>query len=95
MEFVPYRQLRNQPGQVRERLAEQGQLVITHEGQPFALMVSVEGARLEDVVVLLARLRAQVAVSQMREQARRRGLDRLTPPDIDREIRSVRRSRRA
>ena len=90
MDFVPYRLLRNQPGQVRERLAEHGQLVITNEGQPIALMVSVDSSHLEELVVLMARVRAQLSVSQMRRDARTRGLDQLDPREIEREIRSAR-----
>jgi antitoxin (DNA-binding transcriptional repressor) of toxin-antitoxin stability system len=94
MDFVPYRLLRNQPGQVRERLAEHGQLVITNEGQPIALMVSVDSSHLEELVVLLARVRAQLSVSQMRRDARTRGLDQLDEREIQREIRSARKPRR-
>ena len=94
MDFVPYRLLRNQPGQVRERLAERGQLVITNEGQPIALMVSVDSSHLEELVVLLGRVRAQLSVSQMRRDARTRGLDPLDEREIQLEIRSARKPRR-
>jgi len=94
MDFVPYRLLRNQPGQVRERLAEHGQLVITNEGQPIALMVSVDNFQLEELVVLLARVRAQLSVSKMRRDARTRGLDQLDEREIGREILSARKPRR-
>jgi len=94
MDFVPYRLLRNQPGQGRERLAEHGQLVITNDGQPIALMVSVDSAHLEELVVLMARVRAQLSVSQMRRQAHARGLDQLDEREIGREIRSARKPRR-
>ncbi|MGA2820531.1 MAG: prevent-host-death protein [Anaerolineales bacterium] len=95
MEFVPYRLLRNQPGELRKRLTQEGQLVITLEGKPLALMVSVDPGRLDELVQLVSRLRAQLAVSEMREQARRRGIDRLKPQELQAEIRTVRRTRRA
>jgi len=94
MDFVPYRLLRNEPGKLRERLTQQGQLVLTSEGQPIALMVSVEPGRLEETLRLVAQLRAQMAVTSMREEARRRGLERMTSRQVADEIRRSRRSRR-
>lgn len=48
MEFIPCRLLRNQPGELRRRLAQDGQLVITSEGKPLVLRVSVDPARFEE-----------------------------------------------
>lgn len=95
MEFVPYRLLRNEPGELRKRLAQQGQLVLTSEGKPLALMLSLDPDRLEEIVMLVSRLRAQLAVSEMREQARRHDIDSLKPRQVEAQIRAVRRTHRA
>jgi len=89
MQFVPYRILRNQPGQLRQRLAEEGELVITSNGEPFAVMLNVEPEEVEQVPYLIAQLRAQQAVSAIRAEAREKGLDRLSPEEIEVEIRAV------
>ncbi len=95
MEFVPYRLLRNEPGELRKRLAQEGQLVITSEGKPLALMISVDPERFDELALLVSRLRAQLAVSQMREVSRRQGLNQLNPREVEAQVRAVRRTRRA
>jgi PHD/YefM family antitoxin component YafN of YafNO toxin-antitoxin module len=94
MTFVPYRVLRNTPGELRKKLKEAGHLVVTGEGKPFAVMVSVEPGEVEQVLEILLRLRAQQAVRRMREIAQERGLDRLSEADIEAEIRAARKERK-
>jgi hypothetical protein len=95
MEFVPYRLLRNQPKELRRKLEEQGELVVTVDGEPMAVMLSVPKGSLEDLVMLLSRVRAQLAVAALREQSRQTGLDRLSPDEIDEIVQEVRRGRRS
>jgi hypothetical protein len=78
MEFVPYRMLRNQPAELRRKLEENGELVVTVDGEPLALMLQIPKGGLDDLVQLLSRVRAQLAVAAIREQARQRGLDNMT-----------------
>jgi PHD/YefM family antitoxin component YafN of YafNO toxin-antitoxin module len=91
MTFVPYRVLRNTPGELRRRLKESGHLVLTSDGKPFAVLVSVEEGELEETLELLTRLRAQQALRRLRAEAQRNGLDRLSPEEIEAEIEAVRR----
>lgn len=93
MTFVPYRVLRNTPGELRRRLKEAGHLVVTGGGEPFAVMISVEPEELEQTLQTLLRLRAQQAVRQMRAEARECGLERLSEGEIAEEIRAARRER--
>jgi multidrug resistance efflux pump len=94
MEAVTYRLLRNEPGKFEELLARQGTVILNKEGKPFALAVDIAEASLEDTVRLVTQIRAQIAISQMRLAARSRGLDRMTPSQIDKAIRSQRGKRR-
>ncbi len=94
MEFVSVRDLRIQPGQVWKRLSETGELIITSNGKPIALLSGVTGATLEQTLTALRRARAQVAVSQLRAAAQARGTDKLTRAEINAEIKSARRSRK-
>ena len=95
MEFVSVRDLRIQPGEVWKRLAEAGELVVTSNGKPIALLSGITSTTLEPTLFALRRARAQLAVSRVRASAHARGLDRLTPREIDAEIAAVRRLRKA
>lgn len=94
MTFVPYRVLRNTPGELRKKLKEAGHLVVTGDGEPFAVMLSVEPGEVEQVLETILRLRAQQAVRRMRESAQERGLERMSEADIESEIRAVRKARK-
>ncbi len=94
MEFVADREIRNEPGKVRKRLSEKGELVVTARGKPYAIMIHVEPERVGDVLALTSEIRARMAVSNMRERAARKGLDKTAMRDIDREIAFARKERK-
>jgi hypothetical protein len=94
MNFVPYRILRNQPKVLRERLKNEGQLVITSNGEPMALLLDIEPDQIEETIKLIAQLRAQQAVSMMRQAARDRGLEQLDEDAIEAEIQAARSARK-
>ncbi len=98
MEFVPYRMLRNQPSELRKKLDEQGELVVTVDGEPLAVMLQIPKGSLEDLVLMLSQVRAQISVAAIRQQARQRGLGNMTVEQADivvQEARTARRSGRA
>jgi hypothetical protein len=95
MEFVPYRLLRNQPGELRKRLEEQGELVVTVNGEPLAVMLQIPKGSPEDFVILVAQVRAQLAAVQIREGARKGGEDRMSPREVDDLVKETRLRRRA
>lgn len=95
MEFVPYRMLRNQPSELRKKLEKQGELVVTVDGEPMAVMLQIPKGSLEDLVLLLSQVRAQLAVSTIREQARKSGLNKMTVEQADKLVKETRASRRA
>lgn len=94
MEFVPYRILRNQPSELRRKLAENGELVVTVDGEPLAVMLEIPKGSLEDLVLLLSQVRAQLAVTAIRKQARQRGLSKMTIEQADALVQEVRIARR-
>lgn len=89
MKFVSTRELRNRPGSVRQ-LARDEELVLTANGKPIAILVGIEGDDFEETAHVIRQIKAQRAVSRMRQQAARRGLDRLTLAEINAEIRAAR-----
>ena len=93
MEFVPYRLLRNQPSELRKKLEENGELVVTVDGEPLALMLQIPKGSLEDLVLLLSQVRAQLAVATIREQARKSGFSGMTTEEADELVRKTRAAR--
>jgi hypothetical protein len=94
MEFVPYRVLRNQPSELRKKLDKEGELVVTVDGEPMAVMLQIPKGSLEDLVLLLSQVRAQLAVATIREQARKSGLNKMTVEQADVLVNETRAARR-
>lgn len=91
MEFVPYRVLRNKPTALREQLREQGELVVTVDGKPFAVMIDLGGSEnMDEIMLLVSRLRAQMAARSIRSQSRRNGLDQMNEEQVDALIQKTR-----
>lgn len=95
MQFVPYRELRNEPSALRRKLASEGELIVTVDNKPFAVMISLGGENIEDVLLMVSRLRAQMAVRAIRSEARQRGLNKMTLKEVNALIRKTRADRRA
>lgn len=95
MEFVPYRLIRNQPNELRKKLEKQGELVVTVDGEPLAIMLQVPKGSLEDLVMLVSQVRAQLAVARIRQNARQNGTDQMTDEEINSVIQETRAQRRA
>jgi antitoxin (DNA-binding transcriptional repressor) of toxin-antitoxin stability system len=93
MKFVTARDLRLRPGRVWEQLETEGEIVVTANGKPVALLTGVAEDTVEDAILALRRARAQMVLDRMRQAARRRGLDRLPPRRIDAAVSAVRRGR--
>jgi hypothetical protein len=97
MEFVPYRLMRNQPNELRRKLEKQGELVVTVDGEPMAIMLKIPKGSLEDLVMLVSQVRAQLSIAGIRQEARQSGKDQMTDEEIEaivQEARSKRRTKR-
>lgn len=92
MKFVSSRELRNNPGAVRDVL-DQDDVILTANGKPFALLVRVDEDDLEDLLQRIRRLRAQQAISRMQRTARTSGADEMSEAEIEKEIRAARAER--
>lgn len=89
MKFLGSRDLRNRPGYVRE-LAKQDDLVLTANGKPIAILVGVEEDAFEETARAIQHAKAHLTLSRLRRQAAAHGADRLSPAEIEAEIRAVR-----
>lgn len=92
MKFLSTRELRNRPGAIREILKE-GDVALTANGKPFAIVVGVEEGDLERTATVIRRARAQVAVSRMRRAATDASVGALSPEQIEVEVSAVRAKR--
>jgi hypothetical protein len=83
------------PKVLRERLQREGELLLTSDGKPMAVLVNV--APTDDpgaVISAVRQARSRIALSQIREAARRSGTARLTVDQIAQEIKAARAARR-
>lgn len=94
MEFIPYRLMRNQPNELRKKLEEQGELVVTVDGEPMAIMLQIPKGSLEDLVMLVSQVRAQLAVARIRQNARQQGKDQISDDEVNYVIQETRAKRR-
>jgi len=93
MKFVTIRELRNRPGRVWDELRAED-LVLTANGKPVGILVSVEEGNLEEALASLRRARALGAVSRLRKRAAESGARKLGGREIAAEVRAVRAARR-
>ncbi|MPZ20844.1 MAG: hypothetical protein GEV06_23490 [Luteitalea sp.] len=95
MKTVTIRDFRTRPNAVRRAIAGEPQSLLTASGKPFALLVPVDSDSLDETVEALKIGRAQTALRGLREEARRRGLDTVSPADVEAVIAKARKARRA
>ena len=95
MKLIAADELAANPRKVLNELDREGSLVITEQGQPKGLLTPTSDATLLEDLQDQIRARARRAVSDIRREATKRRLNRLTLADVNREIAAVRKARRA
>ena len=91
---ITYRDLRNTPGRVFERLADGEPLTLVADGAPRALLIPIPDGDVATARDAYARGRALLALRRIQDRVRREGTsERLTLAEINRVIREVRRER--
>jgi hypothetical protein len=58
MQFVLYRDLRNEPSALRKKLAREGELIVTVDNKPFAVMISLGDEDVQEILLIISRMRA-------------------------------------
>lgn len=91
---VTYRELRNTPGQVFERLTSGEPLSLVAEGEVKALMIPVANGDVGTALEAWNRGRALVAIGRLQARARAVGTDRLSMSEVIEEVDAVRKARR-
>ena len=95
MTFITARDLRLNPASVWSKLKKDDSVVVTLNGRPVAVISGVTPDALEEYLLLLKRLKAQMAVSKLRQASVKAGLSKTTAADVDREIKASRKERDA
>jgi prevent-host-death family protein len=93
MRFVTVRELRSRSADLWRRLAEEGDLVVTSNGRPVALLSAVPADALEESLAALRRARATAAVESMQRQSLAAGTQRLPRKEIEAEVAAARKGR--
>ena len=92
MQFHTVRDLRTSPKTVWESLGK-GEVVITNNGRPSALMLDISKGDFEETLQLIRQTRAMMAIRRMQEGAAKAGLDKMTLDEINAEIAAARKER--
>jgi hypothetical protein len=89
-----YRELRNTPGRLWERLANDEPLTLVADGEAKAVVIPVKNGDVGTVMEAYRRGRAMIALRRIRQEARRNGTAGMTLAQINAVIREVREERR-
>ena len=88
MNFYSVRDLRTTQKAIWENLEKDGEVVITNNGKPSALLFDISDGDLEETLKAVRQAKAMLAFNSMREQAAARGY--MADEEIEAEIASAR-----
>ena len=94
MRFISVRELNARPKEVWGKL-KKGEMVVTSNGKPVALLSPVTEKTMEKTLKMIRRSRALMALEEMQKKSLAAGLDQLSDSEIEAEIRAVRKGRRS
>ncbi|MBP7867913.1 MAG: type II toxin-antitoxin system Phd/YefM family antitoxin [Acidobacteria bacterium] len=94
MKLISVRDLRTDSARIWEQLPGEGEMVVTSNGRPVAILASVDEDGVEEALRAFRRARAMEAVAGLQLHSAETGRDRMAPDEIETEIREARRSRR-
>ena len=93
MKFVSSRDFRIKPGEIWELLEAGEDVVVTSHGKPLGVLIGANEDNMQMLLQELTRLKAKLAVTNMRMKAQSSGLDNLSDKDIDKLIEESRKGR--
>jgi prevent-host-death family protein len=88
MEFLTVRELTTSSRETWEKLAKDGEVVITSNGKPTAIMVSVSDYGFDETVRLIRQARAMRLLNRIWTEAEERGS--LSEAEIEAELQAAR-----
>lgn len=93
MRFVSSREFRTEPAAIWALLESGQPIVVTKHGKPFGVLVSTDESDLQQFVLELTRLKAKLAITQMRTAAQQQGLDKLSEEEVVGLVKGIRSSK--
>ena len=93
MKFVTVRDLKGKTSELWKELELEGELVVTNNGKPIAILSATNEESFEDCLWTLRRARASDALARMQRQAAEQGQQALTAEEIEAEIQASRQQR--
>jgi antitoxin (DNA-binding transcriptional repressor) of toxin-antitoxin stability system len=93
MKFISIRDLRGKSAEVWKKLAGEGEMIITSNGRPIAILAAVNESNLEESLSAFRQARAVEAVASLQRRSVEQGTGSISMGEIDAEIKTVRRKR--
>ena len=94
MRFVSIRDLRGKAAEIWKRLPGEGEMIITSNGRPIAILAAVNESNLEESLSAFRQARAVEAVASLQRRSVEQRTDNISMDEINAEIKTVRRKRR-
>lgn len=94
MHFMTVREMRSGSKELWSQLDNYGEVILTSNGKPVAILAGASEENLEQLLKALRRAKAMVAVEDMQKAALRTGASKITEQEIEAEIKAARRARR-
>lgn len=91
MIFYTARELRTTPKSLWSDLSANGEIIITNNGKPAALMLDISDGSLEETIKAIKQVKAIIAFNSMRSEASSNG--HMSDEEIEQEINAVRQGR--
>lgn len=88
MNFYTVRDLRTTPKTIWEDLSSDGEVVITNNGRPMAVLFDISDGSFEETVKAVRQAKAMIAFNSMRAKAAAKGY--MSEEDIESEIAAAR-----
>ena len=89
MNFYTVRDLRTTPKSIWENLSSDGEVIITNNGRPTAILFDIADGSFEETVKAVRQAKAMIAFNSMRAKAAANGY--MSDKDIEAEIAAARR----
>ena len=93
MKFVSIRDLRGKSADVWKKLPAEGEMIITSNGRPIAILAAINESNLEESLSAFRQARAVEAVASLQRLSIEQGTDKISMDEIDAEIKAVRKKR--
>ena len=90
MQFMSMREFRAQTAAVRRQLEAEGEIILTTNGRPTAILTAVDANHFEAELLAIRRAKARTALDTLRAQTAQAGTADLSMDQIDAEISQAR-----